>query len=93
MNKEDVGMAEYCTYEKYVFKKKLETLINKSGKSTELISLYIPFDKQIQDVINRLKEEYEKALNIESKLTRNNVLGALNSLLAKLRYLNKLPEN
>jgi peptide chain release factor subunit 1 len=32
-------MAEYCTYEKYVFKKKLETLINKSGKNTELISL------------------------------------------------------
>jgi len=38
-------MAEYCTYEKYIFKKKLETLRNKSRKSTELIFLYIPFDK------------------------------------------------
>jgi peptide chain release factor subunit 1 len=40
-----------------------------------------------------LKEEYEKASNIESKFTRNNVQEALDSLLAKLRYLNKLPEN
>lgn len=66
-------MAEYCTYEKYVFKKKLETLKSKSGRSTELISLYIPSDKRISDVINHLREEHEQASNIESKLSRNNV--------------------
>ena len=86
-------MVEYCTYEKYVFKKKLETLKNKSGRSTELISLYIPSDKQISDVTNHLKVEYKQASNIESKLTSNNVQGALDSLLAKLRSLNKIPEN
>jgi peptide chain release factor subunit 1 len=86
-------MAEYCTYEKYVFKKKLETLRNKSGRSRELISLYISSDKQISDVINHLREEHEQASNIESKLTSNNVQGALDSLLAKLRYLKKIPEN
>ena len=86
-------MAEYCTYEKYVFKKKLETLRSKSGRSKDLISLYIPSDKQISDVTNHLREEHEQASNIESKLTSNNVQGALDSLLAKLRYLNKIPEN
>lgn len=86
-------MVEYCTYEKYVFKKKLETLRNKSGRSTELISLYIPSNKQISDVTDNLREEYGQASNIESKLTRNSVQGALDSLLAKLRYLNKIPEN
>ncbi|TFH05462.1 MAG: peptide chain release factor 1 [Methanosarcina sp.] len=86
-------MAEYCTYEKYVLKKKLETLKNKSGKSTELISLYIPSDKKISDVITHLREEHEQASNIISKLTSNNVQGALDSLLAKLRHLNKIPEN
>ena len=86
-------MAEYCTYEKYVFKKKLETLRNKSGKSTELISLYIPSNKQILDVTNHLREEHEQALNIKSKLTSNNVQGTLDSLLAKLRSLNRIPEN
>jgi peptide chain release factor subunit 1 len=86
-------MAEYCTYEKYEFKKKLETLRSKSGRSTELISHYIPSDKQISDVTNHLKEEHEHASNIESKLTRNNIQEALDFLLAKLRYLKKIPEN
>ncbi|AKB38051.1 Eukaryotic peptide chain release factor subunit 1 [Methanosarcina siciliae C2J] len=86
-------MAEYCTYEKYVLKKKLETLKNKSVKSAELISLYVPSDKQISDVIKHLKEEHEQASNIISKLASNNVREALDSLLAKLRSLNKIPEN
>ena len=86
-------MAEYCTYEKYVFKKKLETLRNKSGRGTELISLYIPSDKQISDVTNHLREEHEQASNIKPKLSSNNLQGALDSLLAKLRSLNKIPEN
>lgn len=93
MRKGGSGVAEYCTYEKYVFKKKLETLRGKSGRNTELISLYIPYDKQISDVINHLREEHERASNIESKLTSNNIQGALDSLLAKLRYLKKIPEN
>ena len=86
-------MVEQCTYEKYEFKKKLETIRSKSGRGTELISLYIPFDKQISDVTNHLSEEHGQASNIMSKYTRTNVQGALESLLAKLRYLNKVPEN
>lgn len=86
-------MAEYCTYEKYVFKKKLETLRSISGRDAELISLYVPSNERISDVVSHLREEREKASNIESKLTRNNVQAALDSLLAKLRYLNKMPEN
>src|SRR5512133_3073633 len=86
-------MTEQCTYEKYVFKKKLETLKSKNGRGAELISLYIPYDKKISDVINHLREEHEQALNIESKLTRNNIQTALDSLLAKLRSLNKIPKN
>ena len=86
-------MVEQCTYEKYEFKKKLETLKSKSGRGPEFIFLYIPHDKQISDVINHLREEYGQASNINSKLTGTNVQGALESLLAKLRHLNKVPEN
>ena len=86
-------MVEQCTYEKYKLKKRLETLRRKSRRGTELISLYIPSDKQISDVINHLREEHGLASNITSKLTRTNVQVALESLLAKLRYLNKVPEN
>lgn len=80
-------------YEKYVLKKKLEILRNKDGKSTELISLYIPSDIQISDVTNHLREEHEQSSDIKSKLTGNSVQGTLDFLLAKLRSLNKLPEN
>jgi peptide chain release factor subunit 1 len=86
-------MVEQCTYEKYELKKRLETLRRKSRRGTELISLYIPSDKQISDVTNHLREEHGQASNITSKLTRTNVQGALESLLAKLRDLNKVPEN
>jgi len=40
-----------------------------------------------------LREEHEQASNIKSKLTGNNVQGTLDFLMAKLRSLNKIPEN
>ncbi|MDD2440290.1 MAG: peptide chain release factor aRF-1, partial [Methanosarcinaceae archaeon] len=57
------------------------------------ISLYIPVDKQISDVTNQLKDEHGQASNIKSKLTRTNVQGAIDSILSRLRYLDKVPEN
>lgn len=86
-------MAEQSAHEKYEFKKKLESLRDKKGRSTELITIYIPPDKQIFDVTNQLKEEHGQAANIKSKLTRTNVQGAVESLLSRLRYLDKVPEN
>ena len=86
-------MTEQSAHQKYEFKKKLESLRDKRGRSTELITLYIPLDKQIFDVTNQLKEEHGQAANIKSKLTRTNVQGAIQSLLSKLKYLDKVPEN
>ncbi len=86
-------MTEQSAHDKYEFKKKLEGLRDKRGRSTELISLYIPPDKQISDVTNQLKDEHGQASNIKSKLTRTNVQGAIESLLSRLRYLDKVPEN
>ena len=40
-----------------------------------------------------MKEEHGQAANIKSKLTRTNVQGAIESLLSRLRYLDKVPEN
>ncbi|MDV0446861.1 hypothetical protein MsAg5_07230 [Methanosarcinaceae archaeon Ag5] len=86
-------MAETSAHEKYEFKKTLEILRDKSGRSTELVSLYIPPDKQISDVAADLREEHSQASNIKSKLTKTNVQGAIDSLLSRLRYLDKVPEN
>ncbi|MCG7855317.1 MAG: peptide chain release factor 1, partial [Methanoregulaceae archaeon] len=43
---------------RYEFKKTLEKLQAKQGSGTELISLYVPPDKQIYDVTGQLRDEF-----------------------------------
>ena len=72
---------------RYEFRKVLEELREKSGRGTELVSVYIPPDKQISDVTSHLRDEHGQAMNIKSKITRTNVQSSLESILAKLRYV------
>jgi peptide chain release factor subunit 1 len=46
-------MVESDAHKKYEFKRTLETLRDKRGRGTELISLYIPHDKQIHDITSQ----------------------------------------
>ena len=80
-------------HKRYEFKRQLEEMRRKTGKGTELISLYIPYDKLISDVTAQLRAEHGQAANIKSKSTRTNVQSALESVLARLRYYNKPPES
>ncbi|MBQ3620498.1 MAG: peptide chain release factor 1, partial [Methanosarcinaceae archaeon] len=66
-------MAEATAHDKYEFKKTLEVLRDKKGHGTELISLYIPHDKQISDVMADLRNEYGQVANVKSKTTKTNV--------------------
>jgi len=86
-------MVETSAHRKYEFKRQLEYLRDKKGRGTELISLYIPPDKQISDVTSQLREEYGQASNIKSRVTRQNVLAALESLMARLKLIPRPPEN
>jgi len=78
---------------KYEFKKTLEKLQSKQGSGTELISLYIPPDKQIHDVVAQLRDEFGQCANIKSKQTRTNVQSAISSILARLKYYKTPPPN
>ncbi|MDI6718724.1 MAG: peptide chain release factor aRF-1 [Methanomicrobiales archaeon] len=78
---------------RYEFKKMLERLEAKEGSGTELITLYIPPDKQISDVTAQLRDEYGQCSNIKSKQTRTNVQSALSSILARLKYYKRPPEH
>ncbi len=78
---------------KYKFKKKLEELKSIKGQHTELISLYIPPNRRISDVMNHLRDEYAQSSNIKSKQTRKNVLSAIESIMARLRYFKEPPPN
>jgi peptide chain release factor subunit 1 len=84
---------EFTAQEKYEFKRLLDDLRKNTGRGTELISLYIPPDKQISDVMSQLREEYGQASNIKSRVTRLSVQGALESAMAKLKLIPKPPPN
>lgn len=79
--------------EKYDFKRKLEELGKYSGRATELITLYIPPNKQISDVSAYLRNEFSQSSNIKSKSTRKNVMSAIESTLSRLKNYKNVPEN
>ncbi|MCD6448140.1 MAG: peptide chain release factor aRF-1 [Thermoplasmata archaeon] len=79
--------------QKYAFKKKLDELRKIKGQHTELISLYIPPNRRISDVMAHLRDEYSQSSNIKSKQTRKNVLAAIESIMARLRYFKEPPPN
>ena len=54
----------------YKIRKTLEELTQQEGHGTELISVYIPKNKQLHEVITTLREEQGTADNIKSDLTR-----------------------
>lgn len=78
---------------RYEFRKTLEKLEAKQGSGTELISLYIPPDKQIHEVTGQLRDEFGQCANIKSKQTRTNVQSAISSILSRLRYYKNPPLN
>ncbi|MCS7130916.1 MAG: peptide chain release factor aRF-1 [Archaeoglobaceae archaeon] len=77
----------------YEFKRKIEELDSYRGKGTELITLYIPPDKNIADIANQLREELSQASNIKSKQTRTNVITGLEAILNRLKLYRKPPEH
>lgn len=79
--------------EMYELKKKVEELKGYRGRATELVSLYIPADYDINKVMQQLREEYGTAQNIKSKSTRKNVLGALERAMQHLKLYRKTPDN
>jgi len=78
---------------RYELKRQLEALDRYSGRATELISLYIPPNRQISFVSSYLKNEYSQSSNIKSKSTRKNVTSAIESILSRLKSYKKPPES
>ena len=88
-------MAEKTAIEraKYDFKKAMQEIVDLKGRGTELISVYIPPNRQISDVMAYLRNEYSQSSNIKSKSTMKNVMGAIDSIMARLRTYKSPPPN
>jgi peptide chain release factor subunit 1 len=71
--------------ELFRLRKTINSLATKEGSHTELITIYVPPDKQISDALNLLRNEYGTASNIKSNVTRKNVLDAITKAQQKLK--------
>ncbi len=79
------------SYQRFKLKKLVDSLAHKKGLHTELITLYIPPDRQISDVLGTLRNEYGTASNIKSKSTRKNVMDAIQTVIQRLKIVPKPP--
>jgi peptide chain release factor subunit 1 len=77
----------------YRIRKLLSDLSTKTGRGTELVSLYLPPKKPVHEAIAALREESGTASNIKSDTTRNHVQDALTKTMARLRLYKQTPEN
>lgn len=63
------------------------------GRGTELITVYIPHNKQLHEVVSMLREERGTADNIKSDTTRKHVTDSLTKVIQRLSILGRTPEN
>jgi peptide chain release factor subunit 1 len=82
---------EQSDRQKYEFRKVIEELEDFEGSGTQLVTIYIPDDKQISDVVAHVTQEHSEASNIKSKQTRTAVQDALTSIKDRLRYYDTYP--
>ncbi len=85
-------MADTSTKELYEVKRTLEELSHKKGRGTELVSVYIPPDRQISDVVKHMREELSQSANIKSKQTKKNVQSAIEVIMQRMKLFPKPPE-
>ncbi|MFP4530349.1 MAG: peptide chain release factor aRF-1 [Halodesulfurarchaeum sp.] len=83
--------AGHSDRRKYEFRKVIEDLKAYTGSGTQLVSIYVPPDMLISDVVAHVTQEYSEASNIKSKQTRTNVQDALSSIKARLKYYDTRP--
>ena len=85
-------MSEVSSKEMYEVKKTLKELEDKKGRGTELVSVYIPHDKQVSDVRKQMVDEIGQSSNIKSKQTRKNVQSAIEVIIQRLKLFPQPPE-
>ncbi len=91
MNKR-INIEKQDSVKLYKIRKTLEELSKKSGRGTELISVYIPKGKQLHEIISSLQQEQGTADNIKSDLTRSHVVDSLGKVVQRLKLYKKTPE-
>lgn len=75
----------------FKLKKFVKDLEKFRGRHTELVSVYIPQDYDLNKIQNHLNQEQGTAENIKSTSTRKNVIAALEKMIQHLKLYTKTP--
>ncbi len=86
-------MSSSDSVPRFKIKRTLDLLSSKEGRGTELISLYVPPNKKIHEVMNNLRQEYGTASNIKSRTTRKNVQDSIERVSQRLKLFKQPPPN
>ena len=87
-----IDIQKHDSVKIYRVRRALEELSQKTGRGTELVSVYIPKNKQLHDVISTLQQEQGTADNIKSDTTRTHVVDSLKKVIQRLKLYKKTPE-
>lgn len=79
--------------EKWKIKKLIKNLQSARGNGTSMITLMLTPKDQIALMTKKLNEEYGTATNIKSHVNKLSVLGAIMSVLQRLKLYNRVPPN
>ena len=77
----------------YKLKKLLSELAGLKGRHTELVSVYIPKNYPIYEIMNLIATEISLTQNVKSKAVRKNVIDALTKIQQNLKLYKKTPEH
>jgi len=73
------------TAESIEFEELVEKISSYRGRHTELVTVLIPAEYNINAVVNQLEAEKSTASNIKSRTTRNNVIEAIEKIIRELK--------
>ena len=78
-------------HQRHALKKVISELSKYRGRHTELVSVYVPAEYDMNNIINHIAQEAGTASNIKSTSTRKNVEDALAKMLQHLRLYKRTP--
>lgn len=93
MHQDVIKMTSITAAQKFKLKKLVKELEQYKGRHTELVTVYVPVDYDMNKIINHLAEEQGTATNIKSASTRKNVIDALERMIQHLRLFKRTPEH
>src|SRR5438309_7837164 len=77
--------------EKLKLKKLLAELQTIRARHTQLVSVYIPAEFNLQEIVNMLRQEISLTQNVKDKTVRRNVTSALEKIIHELSMIRKTP--